>query len=128
MKKLLFTILISTFILSCSSIQTIKNRKFVMNSPYFNQILDITFENNYFHGHSTINSFSAEYSLSGSYITIKNFKQTQNTGSYSKTLQENYILDVIKNSKQLIVTNNEIILKSSNGNYIKYHDKIDLVF
>ena len=128
MKKIFLAILISISIISCSSLKTVTNKNFVMNSPYFNQFLNITFEKNFFYGQSTLNNFSAEYSLSGKNITIQNFKQSQTTGSYSKTLQEKYIFDVIKNSKQLIINNHEIILISNDGKYLKYHEKTDLFF
>jgi heat shock protein HslJ len=92
-----------------------------MVSPYSNNSLSIVFFKNKFSGQSTINKFSGDYSLRGNSIIIKNFLHTQEVGIFSKTLQENYIFEVLKNANSLTITDNEIILQTNDQKRLKYY-------
>ena len=121
MRKIFLILFTSIFVSACSSSQLRTNKSYTMVSPYFNNSLSIVFFKNKFSGQSTINKFSGDYSLSGNSIIIKNFLHTQEVGIFSKTLQENYIFEVLKNANSLIITDNEIILQTSDQKCLKYY-------
>lgn len=84
--------------------------------------IDINFENDKIFGTSGVNRYFADYTLEGSKIFIKEPGLTRMMGPENLMVQEREYLKNLKNSKEIKITKDGIILITNSGvklNFVK---------